>query len=94
VNLEPPSGSRISITTDGAYPLIVVPHRSNGPMRFFHGLFLLVWLGGWFAGFRAVFARVESEKRRIPRDLRMRESTALIRFGGGNDAETVFDGPA
>jgi transposase len=23
----------------------------------------------------------------------MRESTALIRFGRGNDAETVFDGP-
>jgi hypothetical protein len=30
----------------------------------------------------------------IPSDLRMRESTALIRFGRGNDAETVFDGPA
>jgi hypothetical protein len=43
---------------------------------------------------RAVFVRLESEKRRVPRDLRMRESTALIRFGRGNDAETVFDGPA
>ena len=60
MNLQPPSGSRISITTDGAYPLIVVPHRSSGPMRFFHGLFLLVWLGGWFAGFSNAVSKLLS----------------------------------
>jgi hypothetical protein len=42
---------------------------------------------------RAVFARL-GRNGGIPSDLRMRESTALIRFGRGNDAETVFDGPA
>jgi hypothetical protein len=31
----------------------VVPHRS-GPTRYFVGLFLLVWLGGWLAGFTSV----------------------------------------
>jgi hypothetical protein len=60
VNLEPPSGSRISVTTDGAYPLIVVPHRSSGPMRFFVGLFLMVWLGGWFAGFSNAVSKLLS----------------------------------
>jgi hypothetical protein len=60
VNLEPPSGSRISVTTDGAHPLIVVPHRSSGPMRFFVGSFLLVWLGGWFAGFSNAVSKLSS----------------------------------
>jgi hypothetical protein len=60
VNLEPPSGSKISVTTDGAYPLIVVPHRSSGPMRFFVGLFLLAWLGGWFTGFSNAVSKLLS----------------------------------
>ena len=51
VNLEPPSGSRVSVTTEGAHPLIVVPHGSGGLKRYFVGLFLLAWLGGWFVGF-------------------------------------------
>jgi hypothetical protein len=51
VNLEPPSGSRISVTTDGGYPLIVVPHASGGVMRYLVGLFMLAWLGGWVVGF-------------------------------------------
>ena len=51
MNLEPPSGSRVSVTTEGAHPLIVVPHGSGGLMRYFVGLFLLAWLGGWFVGF-------------------------------------------
>jgi hypothetical protein len=60
VNLEPPSGSRISVTTDGAYPLIVVPHGSGGLMRYGVGLFLLVWLGMWFAGFSSAVSKLSS----------------------------------
>jgi len=60
VNLEPPSSSGISVTTDGADPVIVVPHRSSGPMRFFVGLFLLAWLGGWLAGFRDAVSKLLS----------------------------------
>ena len=59
VTLEPPSGSRISVSTDGEYPVIVVPHRS-GPMRYFVGVFLLFWLGGWFAGFSSAVSQVSS----------------------------------
>jgi hypothetical protein len=61
LNLAPPSGFRISVTTDGGHPLIVVPHRS-GPMRYFVGLFLLAWIGGWFAGFSSAIWALLSGK--------------------------------
>jgi hypothetical protein len=60
VNLEPPSGSRISVTTEGAHPLIVVPHGSGGLMRYFVGLFLLAWLGGWLIGFSSAVSKLSS----------------------------------
>jgi len=60
VNLEPPSGSRISVTTDGAYPLIVVPHGNGGLMRYYVGLFLLAWLGLWFVGFSSAVSSLSS----------------------------------
>jgi len=60
VNLEPPSGSRISVTTDGGHPLIVIPHGDSGLMRHFVGLFLLAWLGGWFAGFSSAVSKLLS----------------------------------
>jgi hypothetical protein len=50
MNFEPPNGSRISVTTDGAHPVILVPHGSGGVMRYFVGTFMLAWLGGWFVG--------------------------------------------
>lgn len=58
--LEPPSGSRISVTTDGADPVIVIPHRNGGPMRYLMGLFILFWLGGWFFAFRGALSQVWS----------------------------------
>jgi hypothetical protein len=60
VNLEPPSGTKISVTTDGAYPLILVPHGSGGVMRYFVGMFLLAWLGGWFVGLIATVWKLSS----------------------------------
>ena len=57
---EPPSGSSISVTTDGANPLVVVPHGSGGLMRYFVGLFLLAWLGGWVVGFGGAVSALSS----------------------------------
>ena len=51
MKLEPPSGFRISLTTDGTYPLIVIPHGNGGPMRYFFVLFVLAWFCGWTAVF-------------------------------------------
>ena len=50
MNLESPNGSRISVTTDGAHPLILVPHGDGRLMRYY-GFFIVAWLVGWFAGF-------------------------------------------
>jgi hypothetical protein len=60
MNLEPPIGSRISVTTNDTYPLIVVPHKGGGVMRYFAALFLLAWLGGWLAGFSSAVSRLSS----------------------------------
>jgi hypothetical protein len=65
VNLQPPNGSAISVTTDGAHPLIVVPYRS-GVVRYFAGLFLLAWLGGWFFGFKSAVSLLLSGNAPFP----------------------------
>ena len=61
-HLEPPSGSRISVTTDGTHPLIVIPNGSGGLARYFLGVFLLAWLGAWFVGFGSAFSTLSSGK--------------------------------
>jgi hypothetical protein len=47
MEIKPPNGSRLSVTTDGGDPVIVNPYASSA-MRYLVGLFLLCWLGGWF----------------------------------------------
>jgi hypothetical protein len=56
---QPPAGSNISITTDGADPTIVIPVAA-GASRYFTGLFLLFWLGMWTIGFRDAGSKVIS----------------------------------
>lgn len=65
MTLEPPRGSHISVTTDGANPLVVVPHGSGGLMRYFVGLFLLAWLVGWGVAFVSVARTLSSGKAPI-----------------------------
>ena len=60
MNLNPPNGSKISVTADGADPMIVVPNGSVGAVRYFIGLFLLCWLGGWYVGFSRAVSEVLS----------------------------------
>jgi hypothetical protein len=62
VSPEPPSGSSISVTADGANPFVVVPHGSGGLTRYFVGLFLVAWLGGWVVGFGSVVWTLSSDK--------------------------------
>ena len=54
--LKPPDGSKISVTTEGTDPVIVVPHGSASATCYFVGLFLLFWLGGWFVGFSSTIS--------------------------------------
>jgi hypothetical protein len=51
MSLDPPNGSKISVTTDGGEPVIVVPHARPGASRYFVGLILLVMIGIWYLGF-------------------------------------------
>jgi hypothetical protein len=61
MDLNPPAGSRISIVSEGADPTIIIP-AANSPMRYFTGLFLLFWLGGWAFGFVSVTSQILSGK--------------------------------
>ncbi len=51
MNLNPPQGSKIKIEKLNGYPHIIIPHGDGGVFRFFIGVFILFWLGGWFSGF-------------------------------------------
>jgi hypothetical protein len=61
MDLTPPAGSKILVVNDGADPTIVVP-ATNNPMRYFAGLFLLFWLGGWALGFTHAISEILSGK--------------------------------
>jgi hypothetical protein len=54
----PPTGSVISVTDQGVETVIEIPQRSLGATRYFHGLFLLVWLGFWVFGFKSVTSQL------------------------------------
>ena len=60
MDVMPPSGSKILVTTSGADTVITIPQGSGGPMRYFAGLFLLFWLGLWFVGGGAAASKLWS----------------------------------
>jgi hypothetical protein len=60
MDVRPPNGSTIAVTTEGADTVIVVPHGSGSVMRYFVGLFLLFWLGGWFVALSNTVPKVMS----------------------------------
>src|SRR5262245_1241724 len=60
MSFTPPTGSRILVKTDGLDSVIVVPQGSAGPLRYFIGLFLLFWLGGWVVGARSALSSLWS----------------------------------
>jgi hypothetical protein len=57
MDLNPPPGSNISIASDRIDPTIVIPPTTSAS-RYFGGLFLLFWLGGWAVGFKDVGSKV------------------------------------
>jgi hypothetical protein len=58
MNLTPPSGSSISVTTTDGEPVITVPASSGGIMRFFPALFIAFWLCAWAFGFYTTASQV------------------------------------
>ena len=61
MDLNPPPGSNISISSDNADPTIVIPAAASS-MRYFGGAFLLFWLGGWFMGESNAITQIMSGK--------------------------------
>lgn len=45
-----PNSSKIITHFDNGYQTIIIPHKQVGAFRYFIGLFLLFWLGGWAVG--------------------------------------------
>ena len=60
MNSFPPEGSQIKVDTLNGHQRIVVPHETGSVMRYFIGLFLLFWMGGWFMGFKSALTQVTS----------------------------------
>jgi hypothetical protein len=61
MDLTAPAGSEISINYDNGEPTIVIPARGSAS-RYFGGVFLLFWLGGWAFGFKSVASQLMSGK--------------------------------
>jgi hypothetical protein len=59
MDLNPPEGSGISISYDEADPTIIIPARGSAS-RYFGGVFLLFWLGGWAFGFKSAASQLMS----------------------------------
>ena len=61
MDLNPPAGSEISISYDDLDPTIVIPAKADAS-RYFGGLFLLFWLGGWALGFKSASTQLMEGK--------------------------------
>ncbi|UFZ07357.1 hypothetical protein LQG66_14050 [Bradyrhizobium ontarionense] len=59
MDLNPPDGSRITISGGGVHPIIRIP-QAGSPTRYFGGLFLLFWLGGWAVGWTSAWSKITS----------------------------------
>ena len=61
MDLNPPAGSQISIHHNDIDPTIVIPATASST-RYFGGVFLLFWLGGWFMGESSAINQLMSGK--------------------------------
>lgn len=60
MNQNPPEGSRIEISDFDGHKLIVIPYGNAGIMRYFIGIFIIFWLGGWFMGYTSAGSQIIS----------------------------------
>ena len=61
MDLDPPAGSQISIDRKDLDPTIVIPETASST-RYFGGVFLLFWLGGWVMGETSAITQLMSGK--------------------------------
>jgi hypothetical protein len=63
MDLDPPAGSPISIDRKDLDPTVVIPVTASST-RYFGGVFLLFWLGGWVMGETSAITQLMSGKGR------------------------------
>jgi hypothetical protein len=61
MELNPPAGSQISIDRNDLDPTIIIPATASST-RYFGGVFLLFWLGGWVMGETSAITQLMSGK--------------------------------
>jgi hypothetical protein len=61
MDLNPPAGSQISVDRNNLDPVIVIPATASST-RYFGGVFLLFWLGGWVMGETSAITQLTSGK--------------------------------
>ena len=61
MDLDPPAGSQISIDRKDLDPTIIIPAIASST-RYFGGIFLLFWLGGWVMGETSAITQLMSGK--------------------------------
>ena len=61
MELNPPAGSQISINRNDLDPTIIIPAAASST-RYFGGIFLLFWLGGWVMGETSAITQLMSGK--------------------------------
>jgi hypothetical protein len=61
MELNPPAGSQISINRNDLDPTIIIPATASST-RYFGGVFLLFWLGGWVMGETSAITQLMSGK--------------------------------
>ena len=57
-----PQGSRIKVVEQEQSRIIIIPYPPASPLRYFIGIFMLFWLGGWAVGFVAVLTTILNGK--------------------------------
>jgi hypothetical protein len=60
--LEPPQGSKITVSEEGLERVIKIHPKSEEVMKFVIGFLLVLWLGGWLLGVYEDFEKVVSSK--------------------------------
>ena len=57
-----PQDSKIRIERSNIYETLVIPYGTGNVLKYLIGLFILFWLGGWFAGFKSAVDQVVNGK--------------------------------
>jgi hypothetical protein len=81
MDLDPPAGSQISIDRKDLDPTIIIPATASST-RYFGGIFLLFWLGGWtVGGILAALTAYQIFRPTVPETLQLKRGSVAYDSG-------------